>query len=95
MAQILIVRAHDQVDGDCVEYLGVSRHFEELGEADAIPEYAVEFQRVRTCNACGGTDWGPAPTMEIRPTEIVCKGCGAPVELSHFVDHLKAVRRMP
>lgn len=93
MAQVLIVRANDQVDGDCVEYLGVSRHFDELEEGEAIPEYSVEFQRVRTCNACGGSEWGPNDVMVA--TEIVCKGCGAPPELSHNVDHFKAARRMP
>jgi hypothetical protein len=94
MVQVLIVRAQDRVCGDCVEYVGVSRHFEELEEGEEIPEYMLEFQRVRTCNACGGTEWGQPNTIDPGPHDPCCKGCAAPQELSRFVDHVKAVRRV-
>lgn len=93
MAQVFIVRANDMPYRDGVEYMGISRHFEELAEVEAVPTYDIEFQRVRTCNACQGTDWGPDDAMVA--TEIICQGCGAPTEFSNFVDHLKAVRRLP
>ncbi len=96
MAQVLIVRAQDRPGDDGIEYMGVSRHFDEIGEGEAMPEYDINFERQRTCNACGGTKWGPPNSVgDLLNADPACQGCGAPIELSHFTTTFKGVKRWP
>jgi hypothetical protein len=94
MSECFIVRAGDSPSDDTIEYLAVSPHFDEIEEGEEIPEYEIWFERERTCNACGGTEWGPAPSMDPVPAEIACQGCGNSVERSHWVTRVKRVKRV-
>lgn len=84
MGQVLVVRADDHPAGDFIEYWGISRHFEEIQEGEAIPLYGLWF-RVATVCPCGERDnWDFPGPPDGGPK--VCGNCGESID-----DALKTV----
>lgn len=61
LSQVLIFHADHCPASDAIEYLGISRHFEELEEGEQIPEYLLEGQTVDH-----GEDAAPRYTYEVK-----------------------------
>lgn len=78
MSEVLIVRSDDHVAGDWIEYWGLSKHFQELGEGEVIPLYTISFRTEIMC-PCGerdNWDWPGPPDGGPR----VCGNCGGSIE---------------
>ena len=92
MSQCFIVRAHDAPSDDTIEYWAVSPLFDEVAEAEPIPEYQIEMRRYEACD-CGGTEFDyPGPPDE--PAPRVCQACGKTVDKARVIEEFLGVRRV-